>query len=289
MPPANPAAPDPRHVLELSPRWVRVRFAGQFVADSKRVLLLREPGRLPVYYFPREDVRAEWLVPAEHATPCAETGAALCWTVRVGDRTTEHAAWGHPEPPADRSALRGHVAFDWAKMDAWFEEDDEVYVHPRDPYKRVDVLHSSRHVQVVVAGTLVAETRRPALLFETGLPTRYYLPKADVRLDLLVPTDTETRCPYKGLASYYAVVVGPTVVRDIAWCYRHPIPECSKIENLICFFNERVDALYVDGELQEKPRTRWSSPEPAVSPAPAAESGGFEPPLPTAPSKRADP
>ena len=204
MPSANPAEPDPRHVLEPSPRWVRVRFAGQFVADSRRVLLLREPGRVPVYYFPREDVRAECLVPAEHAAPGAGTGA-LCWTVQVGDRTAEDAAWGYREPPTDRPTLRGHVTFDWAKMDAWFEEDDEVYVHARDPYKRVDVLHSSRHVQVVVAGTLVAETRRPALLFETGLPTRYYLPKTDVRLDLLVPTETETRCPYKGVASYYAV------------------------------------------------------------------------------------
>jgi uncharacterized protein (DUF427 family) len=153
-------------------------------------------------------------------------------------------------------------------MDAWFEEDDEVYVHARDPYKRVDVLHSSRPVRVVVGGEVVAETRRPWLLFETGLPTRYYLSKADVRMDWLVPSDTETRCPYKGLASYYSVLIGSTLVRDIAWCYRHPIPECSKIENLICFFNERVD-LYVDAALQPKPRTRWSPPEATL---PAADA-----------------
>jgi uncharacterized protein (DUF427 family) len=104
----------------------------------------------------------------------------------------------------------------------------------------------------------VAESRRPALLFETGLPTRYYLPKADVRMDLLVPTTTETRCPYKGVASYYSVRTGETVVEDVGWYYRHPIPECGKIENLVCFFNERVDALYVDGALQPRPRTRWS-------------------------------
>lgn len=157
-------------------------------------------------------------------------------------------------------------------MDAWFEEDDEVYVHPRDPYKRVDVLHSSRHVRVVVLGELVAETRRPSLLFETGLPTRYYVPKADVRMDRLVPSETETRCPYKGLATYHSVRVGATVVGDVAWCYRHPIPECSKIENLVCFFNERVDALYVDGALQPRPQTRWSVPEASApgSGAPAS-------------------
>ena len=175
----------------------------------------------------------------------------------------EHAARSHPAPSPDRLPLRDHVAFEWAKMDAWFEEDDEVYVHPRDPYKRVDVLHSSRHVRVAVAGELVADTRRPSLLFETGLPTRYYVPKADVRMDLLVPTETETRCPYKGVATYYSVQIGSTVVRDIAWCYRHPIPECSKIENLVCFFNERVDALSVDGEIQPRPRTRWSNPDPS--------------------------
>lgn len=178
-----------------------------------------------------------------------------------GDRAAEHAAWSYPSPPPHRLPLRGYVAFEWSKMDAWFEEDDEVYVHARDPYKRVDVLHSSRHVRVVVAGALVAETRRPSLVFETGLPTRYYVPKADVRMDLLVPTETETRCPYKGVATYYSVRVGMAVVPDVAWYYRHPIPECSKIENLVCFYNERVDALYVDGELQPRPQTRWSASE----------------------------
>jgi uncharacterized protein (DUF427 family) len=262
MPPAAAVASDSRHLLEPSARWLRVRFAGQIVADSRRVLLLREPGRVPVYYFPREDVRADTLVPAGHAAPCPRD-SATCWTVRVGDRVAEHAAWGYPVPPADRLGLRDHVAFEWPQMDAWFEEDDEVYVHARDPYKRVDVLHSSRHLRVVVAGEVVCDTRRPTLLFETGLPTRYYVPKTDVRMDLLEPTETETRCPYKGLASYYSMRIGSTVVRDIAWCYRHPIPECGKIENLVCFFDERVDAVYVDGQLELRPRTRWSVPEPS--------------------------
>jgi uncharacterized protein (DUF427 family) len=267
MTPTSAVATGPGHELEPSSRWVRVRFGGQTVADSKRVMLLREPGRLPVYYFPRADVRAELLVPVDHGSRCPDRDAAICWTVRVGDRTAEHAAWGAGDSRPERRPLQGHVAFEWAKMDAWFEEDDEVYVHARDPYKRVDVLHSSRHVRVVVLDELVAETRRPSLLFETGLPTRYYVPKADVRMDLLVPTDTETRCPYKGLATYYAVRLGSTIVPDIAWCYRHPIPECSKIENLVCFFNERVD-LHVDGELQARPRTRWSPPEASVPVAP---------------------
>jgi len=256
--------PHAGQALEPSSRWVRVRFAGQVVADSRRVLLLREPGRVPVYYFPRGDIQAAALVPAGHLEPCPREGAT-CWTLRVGDRAAEHAAWEYPAPPADRLALRDHVTFEWAKMDAWFEEDDEVYVHARDPYKRVDVLHSSRHVRVVVAGEVVADSRRPALLFETGLPTRYYVTKADVRMDLLEPTETETRCPYKGVASYYSARIGATVVPDIAWCYRHPIPECSKIENLVCFYNEHVDALYVYGEIEPRPLTRWSVPETSPS------------------------
>jgi uncharacterized protein (DUF427 family) len=260
MTPVETATRDHSHELEPSPRWVRVRFAGQFVADSRRVLLLREPGRIPVYYFPRADVRTDALAPAEHAVPCAREGGAACWSVRVGDRTAEHAAWSYPDPSPARALLRDHVTFEWPQMDAWFEEDDEVYVHARDPYKRVDVLHSSRHVKVVVAGQVVADTRRPSVLFETGLPTRYYLPRADVRMDLLEPTDTETQCPYKGVANYYSVRSGDAAGRDIAWYYRHPISECGKIENLISFFDERVD-LYVDGQLQARPRTRWSPPE----------------------------
>jgi uncharacterized protein (DUF427 family) len=253
--------PDHRTELEPSPRWVRVRFGGQVVASSRRVLLLRETGRLPVYYFPQADVRMDCLIPSGRTDSCPRKGEAVYWHVRVGDRTAVDAAWCHPNPPADGPALAGHIAFDWPKMDAWLEEDDEVFVHARDPYKRVDVLHSSRHVTVVVAGETVADTRRPRLLFETGLPTRYYIPRADVRMDLLVPSAKETRCPYKGVASYYSVKVGDRLVSDIAWSYRSPIPECPKIESLIAFFNERVDALSVDGERQAKPRTPWSPPE----------------------------
>ncbi len=259
-PAADTYAPDPRTEIEPSARWVRIRLGGQIVADSRRVLLFREPGRVPIYYFPTADVRVDLLVRSGRTAPGREE--AVSWHVRAGDRTVEDAAWSYPSPPPARAGLAGHIAFDWPKMDAWFEEDDEVYVHARDPYKRIDVLHSSRHVRVVVAGETVAETRRPRLLFETRLPTRYYIPPADVRMDLLVPSAKETRCPYKGVASYYSVKMGERLVSDIAWYYRHPIPECPKIENLICFFDERVDAVYVDGERQARPVTPWS-PAPA--------------------------
>ena len=143
-------------------------------------------------------------------------------------------------------------------MDTWYEEKEEVFVHLRDPYHRVDVLNSSRHVRVIVSGETVAETRNAKLLFETGLPTRYYFPKQDVRMDLLESSTLKTRCPYKGIASYWSVKIGDQIVKDIIWEYPNPVVECPKIKDLLCFYNERVEAIYVDDELAPKPKTPWS-------------------------------
>ena len=142
-------------------------------------------------------------------------------------------------------------------MDAWFEEDEEVFVYARDPYKRIDVLQSSRHIKVVVDDTTIADTKRPMLLLETGLPTRYYLPKHDARMDLLQQSDTVTRCPYKGEAQLYSIMCGNTLRQDLAWTYRYPTLECAKIQGLVSFLNEKVD-IYEDGELLPRPKTPWS-------------------------------
>ncbi|MGQ0602790.1 MAG: DUF427 domain-containing protein, partial [Anaerolineales bacterium] len=224
--------------------------------DSKRVMLLRASGRLPVYYFPKQDVRADLLTASKHTTTDS-LGTASFSNVKANGHTAENAAWTYTKLAKGAPRLKGYVAFEWKKMDAWFEEDEQVYVHARDPYKRIDVCHSSRHIRVVVGGETVADTRRPCLLFETSLPTRYYIPKADVRMELLEPSDAHTRCPYKGAASYYSVKVGDKMFKDLVWYYPVPIPECPKIENLLCFFNEKVD-IYIDGELQPRPVTPWS-------------------------------
>ena len=242
--------------IERSPRWVRALFAGEPLANSKRVLLVFEPKRLPVYYFPTQDVRMDLLRPTAHSADTPSSAIAR-WTLEHRGRTVDNVGWSYREPDADHAPLKDHIAFYWNKLDAWFEEDDEVYVHPRDPYHRVDVLQSSREVRVVVEGQEVARSRRPRLLFETGLPTRYYLPKLDVRLDLLEPSETVTQCPYKGKASYWSVRLGDKLVKDIAWGYPFPIPECPKVENHVAFYNEKLD-IYVDGELQERPKTQWS-------------------------------
>jgi uncharacterized protein (DUF427 family) len=246
--------------FESSPRWVRTVLGGTTVADSKRMKLLWEPRRLPVYAFPRADVRMDLLTPTGERADDPK-GPTTLWAMRVGDRVAENAAWTVDQPAAGAPEdLAGYVVLRWPAMDAWYEEDDEVYVHPRDPYHRVDVQNSSRHVRVEMLGQTVAETRRPRLLFETGLPTRYYIPRQDVRMDLLVASSTVTQCPYKGQAGHFGLRVGGKLARDIAWTYPFPIQECAKIENLVCFYDERVDAVHVDGEPMRKPQSPWSGP-----------------------------
>lgn len=142
-------------------------------------------------------------------------------------------------------------------MDAWFEEDEEVFTHPRDPYTRADILPSSRHVRIEVDGVTVAESSKPTLLFETGLPARYYLPKTQVRMDLLTPTDRSTHCPYKGSAKYWSIQNGDAAHENVAWSYRTPLPESQRVAGLICLYNERVD-IYVDGVLQQRPKTQFA-------------------------------
>ncbi len=147
-------------------------------------------------------------------------GDARTSTVVAGGREAQGAAWRYEDSPIE--ALRDLVRFDWAAMDAWFEEDEEVFTHPRDPYTRVDILASSRHVRIEVGGATVAESASPRLLFETGLPVRYYLPRPHVRLDLLIPTETVSHCPYKGRAEWWSVRAPDGVHEDLAWVVPHP-------------------------------------------------------------------
>lgn len=242
--------------IEPSPRWVRAVLGGVAVADSKHVLTVTLG--LPVYYFPLRDVRADLLEPSDRKESQPALGERSFYHLRIGDRFVENAAWRFEEPSPEARELADHFAFYWDRLDHWYEEDDEVFVHPRDPHHRVDVLNSSRHVRVVIGGEVVADSHRPRLLFETGLPTRYYLPRMDVRMDLLTQSETVTQCPYKGRTIHYDLGLDDEARRDIAWSYPFPIPECSKIENLICFYDERVDAIEVDDEPQPKPRTPWS-------------------------------
>jgi len=250
--------PDYKITFEPSPRRVRVQLNGEWIADSTKAHLLFETRHLPVYYFPRSDVRLDLLTPTEHHSFCPYKGTASYWTIRVGDRMSENAVWGYPEPYDEVTAIQDFVAFYWDRVDHWYEEDEEIFVHPRDPYKRVDAVASSRHVQVVLGGEIVADTRRACFLFETRLPTRYYIPQEDVRMELLVPSEKTSACPYKGRARYWSAKIGGRDYPDIVWFYPEPIPECPKIRGLLSFFNEQVDAILVDGIEVPRPVTPWS-------------------------------
>ncbi|MDP6602837.1 MAG: DUF427 domain-containing protein [Rhodospirillales bacterium] len=242
--------------FEASPRRVRGKSGRATVADSKHARLLFEPGRIPVYWFPKTDVRMDLLEPAGRGKRDSKGTPALFHVV-MGRKRAPDAAFTYARTPAGVPTLKDHVAFVWEAMDAWYEEDEEIFVHARDPYKRVDAIRSRRHVEVALGGTVLAETRKPVLLFETGLPTRYYLPRADVRTRLLVPSPTLTRCPYKGVASYYSVRIGAALHADLVWTYPDPIPECPKIKGLLCFYNEKVD-ITADGVVLKRPKTHWS-------------------------------
>jgi uncharacterized protein (DUF427 family) len=241
--------------IEPGTKRVRVYLGGQVLADTIHPVLVWEVPYYPTYYFPMVDVRTE-LVEADGGVQRSPSrGDGRTFTVRAGGTTAQRAALQYEDSPIEE--LRDLIRFDWDSMDAWFEEDEQVFTHPRDPYTRVDILASSRHVRVEVAGTTIAESTSTRMLFETWLPVRYYLPKTHVRMDLLTPTESVSHCPYKGQAEYWSVRAADGLHDDLAWSYRAPFPESHKVAGLIAFYNEKVD-IYVDGVLQNRPITKFS-------------------------------
>jgi uncharacterized protein (DUF427 family) len=250
----------PAHVvyIEDAPRRVRVKVAGRVVADSRRMKLLHETGLMPVYYFPKDDVDAAALAPSDTRTSCPFKGEASYHHLVVGDRRVEDAAWYYPSPNPEVPDLQDRIAFYWGKVDTWLEEDEEISVHPRDPYHRVDALRTSRAVRVSVDGVLLAESDETIVVFETGLPPRHYFPKSAVRFDHLEPTQADSRCPYKGHATeYWTVRTDAGVYPEVAWCYPHPDPAVAAIADRVCFYDEKLD-VDLDGVRQERPVTKFS-------------------------------
>ena len=232
--------------VEEGEKRIRAYLGGELVANSTRPLLVWEKPYYPTYYFPAADVRTELLTPDGGVAHSPSRGDARIYSVSAGGQEREGAALHYSQSPFDE--LRDTIRLEWDAMDGWFEEDEEVFTHARDPYTRVDILPSSRHVRVELDGITIAESTKPRLLFETGLPVRYYLPKTDVRMDLFTLTDTTSHCPYKGQAEYWSATIGETLHPDVAWSYRTPLPESQKIAGLVGFYTERVD-VYVDGRL----------------------------------------
>ncbi|MDQ1455396.1 MAG: hypothetical protein QOH28_1016 [Actinomycetota bacterium] len=241
--------------MEPGAKRIRAYVAGVAIVDTVRPLYVWESPSYPSYYLPAADVRTDLLEETSTVTHSPSRGDAAHFTVRVDGEERVDAAWQYRDSPIEE--LRDHIRFDWDTMDAWFEEDEEVFTHARSPYTRIDILSTSRHVRVELNGVVLADSPRARVLFETGLAPRWYLPKVDVRMDLLVATDKVTHCPYKGQAEYWSARAGDELEENVVWSYRTPLPESERIAGYVAFFDERVD-LFVDGERQEWPKTRFS-------------------------------
>ena len=237
----------PTDSVEPVPRRVRATLAGQTIVDTTTALYVWDWPPYPKFYLPVGDIDSAVLVDEKH-TQQLRRGTAQRYGLRVGDRDVPEALRIYQDGP-----LAGYAHVEWNAVDAWFEEDEQVFVHPRNPYARVDALRSTRHVRVSRDGVLLAETHSPVLLFETGLPTRYYINPAEVNLEHLTPSSTQTQCPYKGVTSGYWSTES---VPDIAWTYHFPLAACAAIAGLIAFYNEKVD-LVVDGVELPRPKTHF--------------------------------
>jgi uncharacterized protein (DUF427 family) len=240
--------------VEPSPRRVRGYGGGQLVFDTTHALYVWEVPNYPQYYIPRADVRDEFLVDDDHPQK-VQFGPSRLYSLTAGGTTREGAARVFD---ADGGGpVAGTVRFEWDSLH-WFEEDEPIVGHPRNPYARVDALRSHRHVHVELDGVVLADTHAPVTLFETGLPTRYYIDRTDVVFANLEPSDTQTLCPYKGITSgYWSVRVGETVHQDLAWTYAYPLPAVARIAGLVAFYNEKVD-IVVDGVALARPQTPFS-------------------------------
>jgi uncharacterized protein (DUF427 family) len=242
--------------IEPVPRRIRATLGGEVVLDTTRALYVWEWPAYPQFYIPAADVKPGVLVDEEHVQRL-KRGTARRHGLRVGELTRPGAARVYTDDAIE--GLAGTVRFDWAALDSWYEEDEEVFVHPRSPYVRVDALRSTRHVRVELEGVRLAESASTVMVFETGLPTRYYFNRTEVDFAHLEPTDTVTSCPYKGMTTgYWSIRIGDTVHKDLVWAYDFPTRQLIPIAGLVAFYNENVDVI-VDGETLPRPVTHFST------------------------------
>ena len=236
--------PLPERMLFAEPlrRRMRVRFGGTWIADSDDVMLLHEPGRYPVAYFPVDAIADGVLEPGEHTTRHQDLGTTAWYTVRAGTQSKPRAAWQHTDLPGYAGELKGRVAFAWRAMDAFYEEDERIVGHAADAYHRIDIRQTSRHLVVRDGDRVIADTRRPLALYESGFAPRWYVPRDDVDQTALTAAEGQTFCPYKGLCSYY----DSGDARLAAWSYREAYPEVGRISDLVSFEPDKV-SVQLDG------------------------------------------
>jgi uncharacterized protein (DUF427 family) len=221
---------------------MRVRFGGTWIADSEDVLLLFEPGRYPVAYFPNTDIFQDSLQRTEHTTRHPDLGLTSWYSVRAGEQSVARGAWQHVDLPTHASALQARVAFAWTAMDAFYEEDERILGHAADSYHRIDIRQTSRSLVVRYRDRIIADTKRPLVLYESGFAPRWYVARADIDESALVLVEPQTFCPYKGMCSYYDI----GDARRAVWSYREAYPEVSRICGLVSFEPDIV-SVQLDG------------------------------------------
>jgi uncharacterized protein (DUF427 family) len=237
-------------IMRFYPTAKRVRawFGGRPVVDSTRSVLLLERGHWPVFYFPRSDVPAELLSRSNHRTHCPHKGDASYWSLEVNGRRAENAVWSYEDPLESFTDLAGYLAFAWDDMEAWYEEDVEILGHARDPFHRVDILPSARKVAAVLDGDVIAESDKALFVYETGIRPRYYFPQSDVKTERLIESRHHTNCPYKGRARYWSLRRAGEPLENAVWSYPTPYLEAAALAGTLAFYDERLDALLIDGE-----------------------------------------
>jgi uncharacterized protein (DUF427 family) len=240
-----------RGLVEPAPRRVRGYFDSELVFDTTRAQYVWEIAYYPQYYIPAVDVRMEHLQDENHVQKL-QLGSSRLFSLNSAERVRKSAARLY-----DSGLLAGSLRFEWDALD-WFEEDEPIIGHPRNPYVRIDALRSHRHIRVEIDGVVLAETYSPVLLFETGLPTRYYIDRTDVAFSHLETSEAQTVCPYKGITSqYWSVRVGEMLHPDLAWTYDYPLREVAPIAGMIAFYNEKLE-IFVDGTLLSRPLTHFT-------------------------------
>lgn len=222
---------------EPSRRRMRVRFGDSWIADSDNVVLLHEPGRYPVAYFPLEDVVPDVLTTEDRTTKHKDLGTTTWFTVTAGDAQKTRAAWQHTDLPNHAGDLKGRFAFAWRAMDAFYEEDERIVGHAADPYHRIDIRRTSRHLVVRAGDRVVADSSRPVVLYESGFAPRWYVPREDVDDTALTAVEGQTFCPYKGLCSYYDI----GAAHRAAWSYEDAWTEVRRISGLVSFEPDKVE------------------------------------------------
>jgi len=243
--------PIPKRLLYAEPlrRRMRVRLGGTWIADSEHVILLFEPGRYPVAYFPETDISPNTLERTDHTTQHSDLGLTSWYTVRAGDHTAPRGAWQHTGLPAHASELQARVAFAWRAMDAFYEEDERIVGHAADSYHRIDIRQTSRKLIVRHRDRIITDTTRPLVLYESGFAPRWYVLRADIDESALTPVEHQTFCPYKGLCSYYDI----GDARLAAWSYPDAYPEVGRISNLVSFEPDIVSVNLDGAQLRLEP------------------------------------